>query len=86
MTERKPHPDNALIDELQEEGPEPGQGGRSGGNVNRDVGTRAELNRATGEPDRERATGEDNPDEDAMKGEKTISRLQPGQQPSSNSD
>ena len=79
MTERKPHPDNALIDELQEDGPAPSQGGSSGGNVNRDVGTRAELNRATGEPDRERATGQDNPVEDAMKGDKTIARLDPAQ-------
>ena len=80
MTERKPHPDNALIDELQEDGPAPSQGGRSGGQVNRDVGTRADLNRAVRDTGMERPTGQDNPDEDALKGEKTIARLDPAQQ------
>ena len=77
MTERKPHPDNALIDELQEDGPAPNQSGRSGGNVNRDVGTRAEQHTTVRDIGMERPTGQDNPDEDAMKGEKTIARLDP---------
>ena len=78
MTERKPHSDNALIDELEEEGGAPSQGGRSGGDVARDVGTRAEPNRATGEPDRERPTAQDHPEAvNEAKGDKTIERLQP---------
>jgi len=76
MTERKPHPDNALIDELTEEAT-PSQGGRSGGQVNRDVGTRTDLNRSVRDTGMERPTGQDNPDEDALKGEKTIARLDP---------
>ena len=78
MTERKPHSDNALIEELEDEGGAPSQGGRSGGDVARDVGTRAELNRATGEPDRERPTAQDHPEAvNEAKGDKTIERLQP---------
>jgi hypothetical protein len=77
MTERKPHPDNALIDELQEDGPAPSQGSRSGGNVNRDVGTRSELRNTVGTPGNERPRGQDNPAENARKGEKTIERLDP---------
>jgi len=77
MTERKPHPDNALIDELESDGPAPSQGGRSGGNVNRDVGARSELRNTAGSAGNERPTGRDNPAEDAMKGEKTIARLDP---------
>lgn len=71
MTERKPHPDNELIDRMQEEGT-PGHQGRSGGNVNRTVGTRAELERADGDAGGvTRATGSDNPADDAVKGDKT---------------
>ena len=83
MTERKPHPDNALIDALQEEGPTPSQGSQSGGNVHRDVGTRAELRDLTGTPGIERARGHDNPAENAMKGRKTIERLDPARKDSS---
>ena len=80
MTERKPHSDNALIDELQEDGPAPSQGGRSGGDVARDVGTRSEMrNTATGNLGNVRPTAQDHPEAmDEAKGEKTIARLQPG--------
>ena len=77
MTERKPHPDNELIDELQEDGPTPSQGGSAGGQVNRDVGSRTDLHKAVRDTGMERPTGQDNPAEDAMKGEKTIAHLAP---------
>jgi len=87
MTERKPHPDNALIDELEEDGPAPSQGGRSGGSVNRDVGTRSELRNTVGTTGNERPTAQDHPEAmNEAKGEKTIGRLDPantGQSPSS---
>jgi hypothetical protein len=79
MTERKLHADNDLIDELEEEGGAPGHGGRSGGNVARDVGTRAEIHTTVRDTGMERPTGQDNPVQDAMKGEKTIGRLDPAQ-------
>ena len=41
MTERKPHPDNALIDELEEQGSVPSHGGAAGGDLKRDVGSRS---------------------------------------------
>lgn len=75
MTERKPHADNELIDELQEDGPAPSQGGSSGGDVARTVGSRAELHTTVRDTGMERPTGQDNPAEDALKGEKTIARL-----------
>lgn len=81
MTERKPHPDNAMIDELEADGPAPTQGGRSGGQVNRDVGTRSELRNTVGPTGSERPTGRDDPAEDARKGDKTIARLDPGRKP-----
>ena len=77
MTKRNPHPDNELIDSLQEEGAV-AEGGSSGGQLNRDVGTRAELNTTVRDTGMERPTGQDNPQQDAVKGEKTIARLQPG--------
>ena len=77
MTEPKPHSDNALIDELEDQGGAPAQGSRSGGNVARDVGTRAEIHRTVRDTGMERPTGKDNPAEDAMKGTKTIDRLDP---------
>ncbi|HYD24437.1 MAG TPA: hypothetical protein VEB68_06550 [Croceibacterium sp.] len=87
MTESKPHPDNALIDELQEDGPAPSQGGSAGGNVQRTVGSRSELHNTTGEQlGSERARGSDNPADTEMKGEKTIDRLDPAKNgPSSSS-
>ncbi len=73
------HPDNALIDELTE-GEAPSQQSSSGGEVNRRVGKRAELNRATDPEDRERATGSDNPAQDAAKGRKTTDAIKKGRQ------
>lgn len=80
MTERKPHPDNALIDELEQDGPAPRQGGSSGGDVARTVGTRSELRNTAGQTGTERDRGQDNPIDDEMKGEKTIGRLDPAKQ------
>ena len=60
MTKRNPHPDNELIDELTADGT-PGQQSRSGGNIARDVGTRAELDRVLRGEGVERVTGKDNP-------------------------
>jgi hypothetical protein len=77
MTERKPHADNDLIDELDEAGGAADQGGRSGGNVARDVGTRAEIHTTVRDTGMERPTGQDNPAQDAMKGAKTLDRLDP---------
>jgi len=83
MTERKPHGDNALIDEMEEDSVKDAQLDRSGGNVNRTVGTRAELNEARGnlEGDEvERAVGSDNPDQDETKGDKTFDKIRSGNQ------
>lgn len=80
MTERQSrHPDNELIDELTGE-PTPSQSSSAGGEVNRRVGKRAELNRATDPEDRERATGSDNPAQDAAKGQKTMDAIKEGRQ------
>ena len=76
MPERQSlHPDNELIDAMQDE-TTPSQQGRSGGDVNKTVGTRAELNRATDPEDTERALGSDNPAQDAEKGPKTQAAIQ----------
>nr|WP_237437929.1 hypothetical protein [Altericroceibacterium endophyticum] len=70
------HPDNDLIDSMQDENMG-GQQGRAGGNVPRDVGTRSEMNTARGSDQKmERPTGQDNPEEDALKGPKTRSAIQ----------
>jgi hypothetical protein len=77
MTDRNPHPDNALIDELTEDST-PSQGGSSGGAVNRDVGSRAEMHNTVGEAGPERPTAQDHPEAmNEAKGEKTIGRLDP---------
>lgn len=76
MPERQSqHPDNEMIDRMTDE-KTPSQGSSSGGEVNTRVGSRAELNRATDPDNREPVTGSDNPQEDALKGEKTIQKLQ----------
>ena len=83
MTERKPHGDNALIDEMEEDSAPTAQLDRSGGNVARTVGTRAELHQAEGtlEGDEvERAVGSDNPADDEMKGDKTFDKIRTGNQ------
>ncbi|MBU0669108.1 MAG: hypothetical protein KKE77_12575 [Alphaproteobacteria bacterium] len=76
MPERQSmHPDNELIDELTGE-PTPSQQSSAGGNVNRAVGKRGELNRATDPANREPEIGSDNPAEDAKKGPKTRAAIQ----------
>lgn len=78
MTKRDPHPDNELIDRLQDGGPAPTQGGSSGGNVNRDVGTRAEMRNTVGDLGNVRPTAQDHPDlMREAKGDKTRARLAP---------
>ena len=79
MTERKPHPENELIDELTESAT-PSQSSSSGGDVNRDVGSRADMERATDPEAREPVTGSYNPEENADKGEKTPEAIKKGQQ------
>ncbi|GAA0275551.1 hypothetical protein GCM10009127_15220 [Alteraurantiacibacter aestuarii] len=69
------HSDNKLIDSMAEF-PTPSQGSTSGGEVNRLVGARAEMNRVIDPDDRERAIGSDNPAEDALKGRKTSTKIQ----------
>ena len=76
MPERQSrHPDNELIDEMTE-GKTPSQGSSSGGEVNRQVGKRGELNRATDPENREPEVGSDNPSQDAQKGPKTREAIQ----------
>ena len=79
MPERDPHSDNDLIDEMEESaGGATAQNDRSGGNLARDIGTRAEQRTAedhlTGD-EVERAKGSDNPDQDELKGDKTIGAM-----------
>ena len=76
MPERQSmHPDNDLIDEMTEY-PTPSQQSASGGEVNRNVGTRGELNRAFDPDNREPEVGSDNPEQDAIKGKKTRQAMQ----------
>lgn len=79
MPERQSrHPDNELI-EAASKPATPSHQGSGGGDLSREVGTRAELNNADGEePGVERVTGKDNPDADAQKGSKSLSRMQGG--------
>lgn len=83
MTERKPHPDNDLIDQMQQDSLPTAQEGSSGGDVARSVGTRAELKKAEGQlegQEVETATGSDNPAQNEVKGEKTFDKIRTGQQ------
>ncbi len=78
MTKRDPHPDNELIDRLQEEGGAPSQGGSAGGQLARDVGTRAELHNTAGATGTERPHAQDHPEAmNEAKGAKTRERLAP---------
>ena len=82
MPERKAHPDNALIDELEDQGDAPGQGGSSGGDLKRDVGSRSEMHNTAGALRTERPHGQDSADEQrTAKGEKTIAKLNPANKP-----
>ncbi|WP_305095554.1 hypothetical protein [Croceibacterium aestuarii] len=84
MPERQSrHPDNELIDEMQEQSLGGAQQSRSGGEVNRRVGTRADLKRAEGKltgDEVETAVGSDNPEQDARKGDKTFEKIRNGKQ------
>ena len=80
MTKRDPHPDNALIDELTEGAGGASQHSRAGGNLARDVGTRAELDSALEGDIVERVRGQDDPDRDAITGDKTMAKIRSGNQ------
>ena len=83
MTERKPHPDNDLIDQAEQDSVPTAQAGRSGGNVARTVGARAELHQADGQlegEEVERATGRDNPEQNDRMGDKAHDKIAKGQQ------
>ncbi|BDI61554.1 hypothetical protein [Qipengyuania nanhaisediminis] len=79
MPERQSlHPDNELIAELTEEAT-PSFQGSAEGTVNVRVGKRAEENRATDPDNREPVVGSDNPEQDAMKGPKTMNAIKKGE-------
>jgi hypothetical protein len=83
MTERKPHPDNALIDQMQQDSMPTAQGSMSGGNVARTVGTRADLQQVEGTlvgEEVERATGSDNPEQNDRMGDKAHDKIAKGRQ------
>jgi len=83
MTERKPHPDNEMIDQMQQDSMPTAQSSTSGGNVARTVGSRAELHEAEGQlegEEVERATGSDNPAQNEVKGDKTFDKIRTGNQ------
>jgi hypothetical protein len=72
------HPDNDLIDQAQQDSMPNAQQSRAGGGVSGEVGTRAELNAAQGQlegEEVERATGSDNPEQDARKCDKSIDHM-----------
>ena len=78
MPERQSrHPDNELIEEMTENAT-PSQQGSAAGEVNRRVGKRGELNRATDPDNREPVVGSDNPEQDARKGPKTMDAIKSG--------
>lgn len=71
------HPDNEMIENAGEM-PTPSQGGRSGGSLANDVGTRAELHKTEDDlPAVERVKGSDDPEADAVKGPKSRAKLKP---------
>lgn len=79
MPERQSrHADNDIIDQAEQDSMPGAQTTRGGGEVNRRVGTRAEEKTAQGQlegEEVERATGADNPEQDAQKGEKSIDHM-----------
>lgn len=79
MTERDPQSDNDLIDSMAKNaGGSTAQNDGPGGNLARDVGTRAEERSAEGTLSGEevdRVKGSDNPEQDALKGDKTIGAM-----------
>jgi hypothetical protein len=77
MTERKPQSDHALIDEMEDQGEAPSQGGSSGGKVATAIGARAEEHGVDEDPGVERARSLDNPADAEMKGKRSIEPLDP---------
>jgi hypothetical protein len=79
MPQRNPHADNALIDAMEEDaGGSTQQNTRAGGNLARDVGTRAEEKAIEGhlEGDEvDRVKGSDDSAADRLKGDKTIAAM-----------
>jgi hypothetical protein len=85
MTERKPHPDNKMIDQTAQDSVPTAQSSSAGGDVARTVGSRAELHAAEGQlegQEVERATGSDNPAQNERKGDKTLAKIRSGNQAS----
>ena len=83
MTDRKPHPDNELSDQMQQDSMPTAQGSASGGTVATDVGSRAELHEVEGQltgEEVERATGSDNPEQNERMGDKAHDKIAKGQQ------
>ena len=83
MTDRKPHPDNEMIDQMEQDSVPTAQSSASGGDVARTVGSRAELREAEGQLEGEEvetATGSDNPAQNEVKGEKTFDKIRTGNQ------
>ena len=83
MTERKPHPDNELIDQMEQDSMPTAQSSTAGGDVALTVGSRAELRAAEGQlegEEIERATGSDNPAQNEVKGDKTFDKIRSGRQ------
>lgn len=71
------HHDNERIDDLSSS-PTPSHGSSSGGNLQRRVGKRDELRRASDPYNREPVIGSDNPKRDAQKGRKTMQAIKKG--------
>jgi hypothetical protein len=85
MTERKPHPDNKMIDQMAQDSVPTAQSSSAGGDVARTVGSRAELHAAEGQlegQEVERATGSDNLAQNERKGDKTLAKIRSGNQAS----
>ena len=83
MTDRKPHPDNEMIDQMEQDSVPTAQSSASGGDVARTVGSRAELREAEGQlegEEVERATGRDNPEQNDRMGQKSYDKMRSGQQ------
>jgi hypothetical protein len=83
MTERKPHPDNKMIGQMEQDSVPTAQSSSAGGDVARTVGSRAELHQAQGQlegEEVERATGSDNPAQNERKGDKTLAKIRSGRQ------
>jgi hypothetical protein len=74
------HPDNDMIDAAQEESVPTAQQSTAGGQLSREVGSRAEATGDLDSDDIERVTGSDNPGQDKLKGNKTFDKIRTGKQ------